>query len=255
MDETYNKQRLIALRKSTRTIADVLRSQMKEYLSTLAPLFRPRNVLGSYVEGGGYEASRIGEGAFRDLQNLYQTLANSKLYSLPQELKTPLEVISPQLEMTPVEYLHEIYSGESTKSVVITSPFKWVLSYSGFGPSRFREVLHSRDRSTDSLKQFVLHYLMMHSIIHNQPGLCRIMEALHFPLSIGRTEEFGDLPIAYVSSSVATVRPPDDVIIESTEVSGMNVFEEVVDIDDIARLRDPLKEQLLQLSSGVAEAG
>jgi hypothetical protein len=38
------------------------------------------------------------------------------------------------------------------------------------------------------------------------------------------------------------------VLLESSEVSGMNVFEEVVQLEDIPRLRDHLKEQLLQLA-------
>jgi hypothetical protein len=38
------------------------------------------------------------------------------------------------------------------------------------------------------------------------------------------------------------------VIIESAELSGMDAFEEVVSIDDLARMRDPMKERLLALA-------
>lgn len=248
MEESYSTQRLLALRKSTRAISDLLRGQMREYLSTLAPLFRPRTVLGNYVEGSAYEVSRTGEKAFKDLQELYQTIAQSKLYRLPLELKTPLEVINPQLEMTPVEYTHVASSGADSKTVIVTSPLKWALTYGGFGPGRFREILHSSDRTSDQLQQFVLHYLMMHSVVSKQAGVARIMEALHFPLRIEISPEFGDLPLTFVCSSVSTLRPPDEVIIESTEVSGMNAFEEVVQLEDIAKLRDPLKEQLVEIT-------
>jgi hypothetical protein len=248
MEEHYSTQRLLALRKSTRAMADLLRGQMREYLSTLAPLFRPRFVLGNYAEGGAYEASRTGEKAFKELQELYQTIAQAKLYRLPLELKTPLEVINPQLEMTPVEYTHVATNANESKTVVITSPLKWALTYGGFGPSRFREILTSNERTTDQLQQFVLHYLMMHTVVTKQAGVSRIMEALHFPLSIERSAEFGDLPLTYVSSSISTLRPPDDVIIESTEVSGMNAFEEIVRLEDVEKLRDPLKEQLLAIT-------
>ncbi len=253
MEEHYSTQRLLALRKSTRAIADLLRTQMKEYLSTLAPLFRPRNVLGSYAESGGYEASRTGEKAFRELQELYQMIAQSKLYPLPSDLKTPLEVINTQLEMTPVEYTHVATSGTEHKTVNVTSPLKWALTYKGFGPARFQEVLNSGDRTTDELQQFVLHYLMMHSVITKQPGLSRILEAMHFPVSIEYSPEFGDLPLSYVASSISTVRPPDEVLVESTEVSGMNAFEELVQLEDVAKLRDPLKEQLLAITKSYAE--
>src|SRR5436190_24150577 len=106
MEESYSTQRLLELRKFTRAIADLLRTQMREYLSTLAPLFRPRNVLGNYAEGGAYEPSITGEKAFKELQELYQRVAASKLYRLPADFKTPLEVINLQLEMTPVEYTY-----------------------------------------------------------------------------------------------------------------------------------------------------
>lgn len=244
MDETFSTQRLLALRKLTRAVADLLRSQMKDHLTTLAPLFRPRQVLGNYVGSSAYEASRTGEKAFRDLQELYQTIAQSKTYRLPVELKTPLEVISPQLEMTPVEYIHVASSGGQSKNVMISSPLRWVLTYKGFGPGRLQELVDAEHRTTDQLQQIVLHYLMMNSVVSKQPGLSKIMDALHFPITTERSEAFGDLPITYVSSSISTVRPPDELLVESTEISGMDTFEEVVQLQDVDKLRDPLKEEL-----------
>lgn len=251
MEEPYSTERLLALRKSTRAIAELLRNPMKEYLSTLAPLFRPRNVLGNYAEGGAYEASRTGEKAFNELKQLYQKIAQSKLYQLPSDFKTPLEVINTQLEMMPFEYTYVAASHGENKSIVVTSPLKWALTYKGFGPKRFREVLDSADRATDDLQQFVLHYLMMNSVVTNQSGLSRILEALHFPLSTEYSREFGDVPLTYVSSSISTFRPPDDVLVQSSEVSGMNAFEEIVRLEDIAELRDPLKEQLLEITTNL----
>jgi hypothetical protein len=251
MEEHYNTQRLLTLRKSTRAIAELLRSQMKDYLSTLAPLFHPRNVLGSYVEGGSYDAARAGEKPFAELQELYNKIAQSKPYSLPMELRTPLEIINTQLEMTPVEYRHLAANGNEQKAIAVTSPFKWALTYKGFGPSGLRQAIARRDRTTDDLKQFVLHYLMMQFVVSKQPGLSLILEALHFPVVVEYSAEFGDLPLTYIVSSISTVRPPDQVLIESTEVSGMDVFEELVQLEDISKLRDPLKDQLQEMTKGL----
>ena len=212
-------------------------------------LFNPRSVLGNYAERGTYEASTVGEKAFRELHELYQKIAQSKLYQLPSELKTPLEVINTQLEMTPVEYTHVASSDGGSKSIVVTSPLKWALTYRGFGVARFREVLHNRDRTSDDRQQFVLHYLMMNSVVTKQPGLGRILEGLHFLLSVEYSTEFGDVPLTYISSSISTVRPPDAVLLESSEVSGMNAFEEIVQLEDVPKLRDDLKEQLLELAT------
>jgi len=46
MEGYYSIQRLLALRKLTRAIADHLRGEVKAYLQTFAPQFRPRTVLG-----------------------------------------------------------------------------------------------------------------------------------------------------------------------------------------------------------------
>lgn len=250
MEERYTTEHLLSLRKVTRAIADLLRGQMKEYLSTLAPLFHPRVVLSSYVEGPAYDVSRIGEKAFKELQDAYQIIAQSRLYRLPQEFRTPLEVINPQLEMTPVEYTHIVKSGGESKTVIVTSPLKWSLTYAGFGPARLRSLLTESRRTSDELQQFVLHYLMMDTVVSKQQGVPRMLDALRFPLVTERSEEFGDLPLTYISSSISTIRLPDAVIIESTEISGMDAVEEVVNIPDIEKLRDPLKERLTELLKG-----
>jgi len=234
-------------------MADLLRGQMKEYLSTLAPLFHPRVVLSSYVEGPAYDVSRIGEKAFKELQELYQVIAQSRQYRLPLEFSTPLEVINPQLEMTPVEYTHVAKGRDESKKVVVTSPLKWALTYAGFGPTRLKTLMSEPRRTSDELQQFVLHYLMMHTVVSKQTGLARILDALRFPLITERSEEVGDLPLTYIASSISTIRLPDDVIIESTEISGMDAVEEIVNIPDIAKLGDPLKERLTEMlqNSGV----
>src|ERR1044072_28448 len=247
MEQGYTTERLLALRKLPPVIADVLRSQMKDYLSTLAPLMHPKTVLGNYVGSQAYEVSRAGEKPLSELREIYQALAQSRDYNLPLEFKTPLEVINHQLEMTPVEYKHVATNATQTKTINVTSPLKWALSYVGFSPARGAALLADKHRRSDDLQQFVLHSLMMHAVVSKQTGIAMLLEALHFPLSIERTEELGELPVCYISSSVSTTRLPDSVIIESTEISGMHAFEEIVNLEDVARLRDPLKERLTTL--------
>ncbi len=174
MDERYNIQHLLALRKLTRGMADVLRGQMKELLSTLAPLLHPKVVFGNYVDGETYGTSRTGEKAFKEFRELYHTVAQSRPYNLPLEFKSPLEVINPQLEMTPLEYTHVATIGNESKTITVTSPLKWALTYSGFSPGRLKTLLAERKRTGDELQQFVLHYLMMHIVVSKQVGVAQI---------------------------------------------------------------------------------
>lgn len=248
MAEEFTTQRILALRKLTRAMADLIRGQAKDYLATLGPLFRPRAILGGYTESNPKETVPGAEKAFKDLQTLHESVAGSKLFGLPKELNPPIELTSSSLEMTPLEYSHSAQAGGGpTKAVAITAPLRWVLSYTGFTPRRFKELLAERNRNTIQVQEFLLHFLVLQIVIARQPGLKKVFEALNLPLSTGKLPEFGELPIAFLTCPVSTVRPPDSVIMESTELSGTDAFEEVVSLDDVAKLPNPFKDRLEEL--------
>jgi hypothetical protein len=46
MMSDYSTERMLTLRRITRSMADILRQQLKEYLSTVSPLLRPKSVFG-----------------------------------------------------------------------------------------------------------------------------------------------------------------------------------------------------------------
>ena len=88
----------------------------------------------------------------------------------------------------------------------------------------------------------------MHVVTTNSPGLMGALEALHFPITTTTLPETGPLPITRIGFAVPTYRPSDKVILESAELTGMGAFEEVVDVDGLSALRDPLKERLLEVA-------
>jgi hypothetical protein len=94
----------------------------------------------------------------------------------------------------------------------------------------------------------VLSYLTLHVVVANQPGLVRIFDALHFPITAVKVAEFGDLPVTRIGAAVQTRRPADAVIVESAELTGMDAFEEVVDVEEVARLTDPLRSKLMSVA-------
>jgi hypothetical protein len=247
MEDRLTTQRLLALRKITRAIADLLRNQLREHLATVTPLLRPANVLGEYVQGHTRGSVKGAEKAFRDLQGLYEASAGAKPFSLPRDLKAPIEILSSSPEINPMEYVHTATANGESKTVTVTSPLKWVLSYSGLGPGRLRDLLGGKSGGTGDLSQFLLHTLTLHVVVTRQPGLINMFELLRFPVCTEKLAGLGDLPVTCISSAVSTVRPPDDVIIESTEISGMNVFEEIVNLEDIRRLQDPFQAPLMEL--------
>jgi hypothetical protein len=247
MAERFQTQKLIELRKLTRAVSELCRSQLIDYLATLTPLLRPRSLLGSYVQGAPKETVRGAERAFKDLQAVYDAVGGSKPFNLPRDLKPPIAVDSSVLEITPWDYVHVAKGKKQTKSIVVTSPLKWVLSFSGFSLARLREGLDNADPTEFHIQEFVLNFLVLHVGTAMQKGVPQLFEALRFPVSAQYVPELGKLPITVVSCAVPTLLPPDETVIESAEISGMNAFEEVVDVEAMLALRDPMRERLADL--------
>jgi hypothetical protein len=253
-EESYSIQQLLTLRKLTRSVGDLLRGQLNDYLTALVPVLRARNVLGEYVHGGSKEGNRGAEKIFLELQKQYSAVGASKPFHLTNELKAPFEISSSAVELTPVEYSYQAKSGDHAKTVLVTSPLKWMVFYTGFAPKKLKELLGSTNPLNEDVHRFILHYLVLHALVTSQPGISKLFEGLRFPISFGQSAAFGALPLMYISSCVSTVRPPDDVLIESTEISGQNAFEEVIHLDDLRDLQDPLKNQLLELAQKHGES-
>lgn len=241
-------QSLLVLRKLTRAITDVVRVQMVDYLKTLTPLLRPKAILGEYIQGGQKEPTRKADKAFKDLQALYDIVAGTKPFNLPRDLTPPLNFPALGLEITPLDYIHTIQTDSGPRRITVRCPLTWVLTYTDYPPNRLQELLATKARSIDEVQRFVLSYLIVHLVTTNEPGLVQIFESLHFPLTTSKSREFGELPITRIGIDISTTRPPDSVILESAELTGMDAFEELVNVEEISRLKDPMKERLLDLT-------
>jgi len=246
MSDRDNIQSLLVLRKLTRAITDVVRVQMTEYLRTLTPLMRPQAVLGEYVQGGQKEAARKADKAFKDLQALYEAVAPTKPFHLQRELNPPLDFPRVGLEITPLDYVHIAQPGN--RKIKVRCPLTWVLTYTDFPPNKLHELLASKGRDAGEVQRFVLSYLVLHLATTQDPALPQIFEALHVPITTTKSPEFGELPVTRIGIPVKTIRPSDAVVIESAELTGMDAFEEVVDVDDVKGLADPFKQRLLEVA-------
>lgn len=240
-------QSLLVLRKLTRAIADVARDQLVDYLTTLTPLMRAETVLGNHVHGGRRDSSRRPDQALKELQAQYDALAPTKPLHLQRELASPLEFSGSGLEISPVEYIHGARAGSQTKKIVVRRPLTWTLTYSGLTPVRLQEALEAKVRAPEVIQRFAVGYLIMQMVLKHQPGIGQVMEGLHFPLTVTTTPEFGNLPIVRISVQIETERPSDPVVLESAELTGMDAFEEVVRLEDVARLPTPFKNRLVEI--------
>lgn len=249
MDGRDSTQSLLVLRKLTRAIAEVVRGQMTEYLATLAPLLRPRVVLGDYVEGGTKESTKRADKAFKELQALWASVPTGRPYSLARELTTPIRFQDLGLEITPVEYAHTIQDGTATRTITVRSPLAWTLSYAGFAPSKLPELLKTKLKPGEELQQFLLSHLLLHVVATNLPGVLKVAEALHFPITSHTMPEYGTLPFTRIGIGIGTFRPSDEVVLQTAELTGVDAFEEVVNVNDIANIGDPFKSRLLEIAA------
>lgn len=251
MDDGFDITQLLKLRKLTRVIADHLTRELRAHLSTLAPLLNPKNVFGEHIRGGPKVAGQTATQAFDDLQSLYQAVHHTKPFNLRSRFDTPLSLLSasPDIQPTTYQYTANDEDSGSTKTITITSPLKWTLSFEGFGVSRLSELLSTAgDTVGPKLQECVLHNLLLYVTLEKRSGLRNLLQALRFSVATERLPEFGELPLVMISAPLPTMRPPDRVIIESTEISGTTQFEEVVDSGAIADLEDPIKKKLAELA-------
>ncbi len=250
MNQPQSISEMLTLRKLTRAVADHLSQRLRSHLATLAPLINPRNVFGLHLRSTTKQSVKGEAEAFEQLKKLYFPLAGSTPFNLRKDLESPIDIVNVLPEIVPVDYAYDIQDGGQSKTITITSPLKWVLTFSGNGPKRLRDLLAQQKTIVGSdLQQCVLNYLVMHVTLQNRPGVVKLLEGLRFPVTTGKMEEFGDLPVTYIECPVTTIRPTNEVIIQSTEISGTPAFEEVVSPDAIAAIKDSFKEQLLALSA------
>jgi hypothetical protein len=252
MPEPYTTQRMLSLRKLTRAAAEQMRNQLKEILSAVGPLMQPKVALGDYVRGVK-DPVRGADALFKEIDSLYHSVAAEKPFGVRRDLTPPLDYSGASIDVNPLEYSHTASVKGQSKRVTVTSPFRWVLSFSGYSLAELKTLLASTSPSNDQLHAFVLHYVTLKCQVDRQTALSNIFKALRYKLSVTTQPEFGSLPLTCVSAPIFTVRPPDEVIIETTELTGSDAFEEVIDLEGLATLRDPMKDALVELARAHGE--
>jgi hypothetical protein len=248
MSERESISSLLVLRKLTREIAEAVRTQLQDYLTTLAPLLRPETVFGEHIEGNRREATQRPAQALKELQALYDQISPAQPLNLRRELTPPFPFGGLGVELAPVDYPYTVESSGRPRTILVRRPLTWTLTYTGFAPSRLQAQLDSKVRQPEELQRFILAYLLMHVVTKYQTGLMQVFEALQFPITSITMPEFGNLPITQIGVAIGTERPDDAIVLESAELTGRDSFEEVVKVDEIGRLHSPFRDRLVEMA-------
>lgn len=248
-DSGITLDRLLKLRRATSAVAGALESELNAHLDTLAPLLRPKLLLGDFIAGESSESRPQAEAAYKELCELFARVAQ-RPFRLSPNLPRPIPAIRVRLELHPLE--EEVTVG--SKKLTVVSPFSWVLSYPGAcGLSELRRMLAGQEsRTEDEIRNFVLNSCILKAQVERAPKVVRLLNALRFDLEITQLGGLGELPVPVIHSVIRSMRPAPQVMADAAEMAGLSTFGEVIDREVARSLEDPLNARL---AAALAEQG
>jgi hypothetical protein len=246
--------KLLSLHGLTREVAQSCLRHLKSHLEAMAPLFRPRRFLGDHIEGPGRETAASADRNLADLKELYARAA-VKPFDLRPELRTPLESVATQFQFDEWEYTHATETKRGWESIRVTTPLTWVLSYaSSYSLNTLRATYAgSGQKDAEAVRTFVLRACLMHELFTKLPAIGDLFAGLRYKVEVRRSPQLGELPLITISAPFATFRPPDRLVAMASGVAGGASFAEVLDVESVHTLVDPLRDEALAIVHSHAE--
>jgi len=238
---------LLDLRQRTERLSELLKDHLADYLSTLRPLLAPRRVLGKYAGAVGSIARE--EEAFQQLGKRYDEVCGRFRLSTGLE-KDHLSAVDADLEIYPWEYTHEASGDDQSHPVTVTSPVRWILTYhSDYTLEQMRQVMADKaERRPQAVRSFVVHALAIDLVFGRNQGVSRILNELRYAVSTEYSSEFGKLPLTTLHAPLRSFLPADKLVLSSTRFSGVPAFIELIDMESIDELQDPLQVKLHEIA-------
>ena len=120
---------------------------------------------------------------------------------------------------------------------------RWVLTYSSeYTPSQVAQTMAGREqRRSDAVRQFVVNALVMHAMLAKFPGITQLLTDLRYEIRTEKSPALGDLPLVTIRSCLPSFRPADGLMLTASRFSGVPAFIELIDIEVLSTLPDPLK--------------
>src|ERR1700722_9623488 len=232
---------LLSLHGLTKEISQACLQRLKTEIDAMAPLFRPRRLLGDYIDSSSKDAVPNAERNLADLQELYARVA-VKPFDLRPELRPPIESVVTQFQFYEWEYTHAAEAERGWHSIRVTTPLTWVISYStSYSLSTLRGVVTgSGQRDVEAVRAFVLRACLMHELFAKVPSLTNLLEELRYKVDVRRSSQLGDLPLVCISAPFRTFRPSDQLVAMASGLAGGTSFSPVLEVDGDRNLADPL---------------
>jgi hypothetical protein len=244
---SLDNEQFLKLRQSTEKVSAALSKRLARHLEALRLLFIPRRLLGSYVKSASMEEVAGAEKAFATLQERYAAVCE-RTFGLSRKLQPPLSITSNQLEITPFQYALDI-AAPAERSVTIACPTQWIVSYGSDCPlDRLRAMITGKEtRQQEAMQQALINHLIPGVFLNYYPGLAHLLEDLGYQVENRELADLGGLPVFLLRAPVETFLPPDDFILQITQLSGIAAFQEIIDPEAIEKIPDPFQRILRNL--------
>jgi hypothetical protein len=241
---------LLSLHGLTKEISQACLQRLKTEVDAMAPLFRPRRLLGDHIDSSSKDAVPNAERNLADLQELYARVA-VKPFDLRPELRPPIESVVTQFQFYEWEYTHAAEAERGWHSIRVTTPLTWVISYStSYSLNTLRGVVTgSGQRDVEAVRAFVVRACLMHELFAKIPSLTSLLEGLRYKVDVRRSSQLGDLPLVCLSAPFRTFRPSDQLVAMASGLAGGTSFSEILDVESVRNLADPLRDQTIEILS------
>ncbi len=240
-------QDLPELRRKTEVISKLLHDQLLTHLETLRPILSPERLFGKYAGAKGDVA--LADRALFQLQQHYKPFS-ARPFDLPSELDQYwLTLVGNRVALYPWEYSYQAGTDREGKMIGMTSPLRWVMSFSSaYTLFQVRQALAGKgERRPEHVHQFVVNALVTQLVITHTPGLVPLFTDLRYQLQTDYAPDLPKLPLTTITSGLPSFRPGDDLILAATNFSGVPAFIELIDVDALPELQDPLKARIEDL--------
>ncbi|HKC49747.1 MAG TPA: hypothetical protein VKF60_03070 [Myxococcota bacterium] len=234
---------LARLRAKTEAVAKLVRERLAAQLEALRPVLSPRRLFGRHVRGASRDEVPGAERAITRLRERYAA-ACGRPFGLPKELEDEPLSIEPLVDIHPFEYRHTL-KGDG-RVITLTNPMRWVIGYrAGYSLAQLESALANRAalRPSDA-KQFLLNALALEQLFETFPEIPDLLRELRYDVAIEKRPELGELPLVTLRSALPAFRPSDELIAKATQFSGVPAFIEIVDLDALSRIADPLRDRI-----------
>ena len=243
---TLSFETLPQARAKTEAAATFLEQKLQTYVDVLRPLMAPQRALGRFV--GGKDAVGHAERAYKQLCEAFQAGCSS--YGLsPSPPDEELANVDTTTVCYPWEYSHLVKDGQESKSLTLTSPVRWIITYkSSYSLHQFRQAVSGGgERTTRDVRQFVVNALAMVQLLKVFPKLTEVLADLHFRVVYEPLPGLGSLVFATIQACVTSQRPSDELLLMATRFSGVPAFIELIDLGSNHTFDDPLKSKFESL--------